>query len=76
MDCVAFACPEPQLGEVVKVVYEQVDDSDITRELRQICLNELTDYQQPRILERISELARNQMGKVLRNDVKLKYQPH
>ncbi|MFC0118877.1 class I adenylate-forming enzyme family protein [Pseudoalteromonas xiamenensis] len=76
IECVAFACPEPQLGEIVKVVYEQVDDSDITRELRQICLNELTDYQQPRILEKIKELDRNQMGKVLRNDVKLKYQPH
>lgn len=69
-DCVAFGCADTLLGEYVKVVYEQESEEDINRELRSLCLNELTDYQQPRVIERVKKLARNQMGKVLRNDVK------
>ncbi|MCG7537142.1 class I adenylate-forming enzyme family protein [Pseudoalteromonas sp. OOF1S-7] len=70
IDCVAFGCADRQLGEYIKVVYEQQGELDISRELRLLCLSELTDYQQPRTLERLSALPRNPMGKVLRNDVK------
>lgn len=70
IDCVAFGCPDRQLGEYLKVVYEQRGDEDIDRELRLLCLAELTDYQQPRVINRIAQLPRNQMGKVLRKQVK------
>jgi acyl-CoA synthetase (AMP-forming)/AMP-acid ligase II len=70
IDCVAFGKREAQLGEVVKVVYEQSGDDDLTLELRKLCLSQLTDYQQPREIVRIEELLRNPMGKVLRNQVK------
>ncbi|KZN39493.1 hypothetical protein N480_01270 [Pseudoalteromonas luteoviolacea S2607] len=73
-DCVAFGCHDQQLGEVIKVVYEQRGEEDLDRSLRMMCLQELTDYQQPRQLTRLPELPRNQMGKVLRNDVKLQNQ--
>nr|WP_275446851.1 hypothetical protein [Pseudoalteromonas sp. McH1-42] len=73
VDCVAFGCADRQLGEYIKVVYEQQGDMDISRELRLLCLSELTDYQQPRSLERISALPRTPMGKVLRNDVKTRF---
>ncbi|TMP33865.1 class I adenylate-forming enzyme family protein [Pseudoalteromonas rubra] len=73
IDCVAFGCADRQLGEYIKVVYEQLGDLDISRELRLLCLAELTDYQQPRVLECLSALPRNPMGKVLRNDVKMRY---
>ncbi|MCG7549860.1 class I adenylate-forming enzyme family protein [Pseudoalteromonas sp. Of7M-16] len=74
IDCVAFGVDEPQLGEIIKVVYEQQGEASIDRALRLMCLQELTDYQQPRTFVRLSELPRNQMGKVLRNDVKLQNQ--
>jgi len=70
IDCVAFGCPDRQLGEYLKVVYEQKGEDDLSRELRLLCLAELTDYQQPRTISRIAELPRNQMGKVLRKQVK------
>lgn len=70
IDCVAFGCPDRQLGEYLKVVYEQRGEGDISRELRLLCLSELTDYQQPRLINRVTDLPRNQMGKVLRKRVK------
>ncbi|WP_105168780.1 class I adenylate-forming enzyme family protein [Pseudoalteromonas sp. T1lg23B] len=73
IDCVAFGCQHPQLGEYVKVVYEQRGEQDLAMELRKLCLQELTDYQQPREFLKVSELFRNPMGKVLRNQVKEQY---
>lgn len=75
IDCVAFGCPDRQLGEYLKVVYEQKGDIDISRELRLLCLAELTDYQQPRLICRVAELPRTQMGKVLRKQVKDEFGP-
>ncbi|KKE81992.1 hypothetical protein N479_20455 [Pseudoalteromonas luteoviolacea S4054] len=74
IECVAFGVEEPQLGEIIKVVYEQRSDESLDKVLRLMCLQELTDYQQPRHLVRLPEMPRNQMGKVLRNDVKLQNQ--
>lgn len=70
VDCVAFGCPDRQLGEYLKVVYEQKGDADISRDLRLLCLAELTDYQQPKVIFRVSQLPRNQMGKVLRKQAR------
>ncbi|KID57702.1 AMP-dependent synthetase [Pseudoalteromonas luteoviolacea] len=74
IECVAFGVAEPQLGEIIKVVYEQRGDEQLDKALRLMCLQELTDYQQPRQLVRLADMPRNQMGKVLRNDVKLQNQ--
>ncbi|OHU87572.1 MULTISPECIES: class I adenylate-forming enzyme family protein [Pseudoalteromonas] len=73
IDCVAFGCQHPQLGEYVKVVYERRGEQDLSMELRKLCLKELTDYQQPREFLEVAELLRNPMGKVLRNKVKELY---
>ena len=75
-ECVAFGVAEPSLGEVIKVVYEQSssqEDNEITKELRQLCFAELTDYQQPRFIEKHQGIAKNAMGKVLRQQVKETY---
>ncbi|RXE85351.1 class I adenylate-forming enzyme family protein [Pseudoalteromonas sp. A757] len=75
-DCVAFGVADPTLGEVIKVVYEQAnvqEEESLERALRKLCFAELTDYQQPRIIEKCDNLARNAMGKVLRQQVKETY---
>ncbi|MGC0119160.1 class I adenylate-forming enzyme family protein [Pseudoalteromonas piscicida] len=72
-DCVAFGIKDALLGEIVKVVIEQSQDTDLIPVIRKACLQELTDYQQPRFIERVEALPRNQMGKVLRNDVKTQF---
>ncbi|WP_247684568.1 class I adenylate-forming enzyme family protein [Pseudoalteromonas luteoviolacea] len=74
VECVAFGVAEPQLGEVIRVAYEQRGEASLDKALRLMCLQELTDYQQPRQFVRLDEMPRNQMGKVLRNDVKLQNQ--
>ncbi|MEJ6473083.1 class I adenylate-forming enzyme family protein [Pseudoalteromonas piscicida] len=72
-DCVAFGVKDALLGEVIKLVVEQNQDKELTAAIRKVCLQELTDYQQPRFIELVDALPRNQMGKVLRNDVKTQF---
>ncbi|WP_404338891.1 class I adenylate-forming enzyme family protein [Pseudoalteromonas mariniglutinosa] len=69
-DCVAFAFPDTQFGEVIKVVYTTRTDAINEADLRKLCLQELTDYQQPRFLERVDSLAKSSLGKILRQSVK------
>ncbi|WP_440055627.1 class I adenylate-forming enzyme family protein [Pseudoalteromonas sp. T1lg65] len=69
-DCVAFSVPEAQLGEVVKVVYTSSDNSASELDLRKACLQELTDYQQPRTIQQVSALPKSSLGKILRQQVK------
>ncbi|NOU50787.1 acyl--CoA ligase [Pseudoalteromonas sp. JBTF-M23] len=69
-DCVAFAYPDKQFGEVIKVVYTTQSDSLDVNELKKLCLHELTDYQQPRYFERVDSLAKSSLGKILRQSVK------
>ncbi|MBD1582215.1 class I adenylate-forming enzyme family protein [Pseudoalteromonas sp. S16_S37] len=69
-DCVAFAYPDKQFGEVIKVVYTTVSDTLDVNELKKLCLHELTDYQQPRYFERVDSLAKSSLGKILRQSVK------
>ena len=74
-ECVAFGVADKKFGEIIKVVYETVESLEVFNEIeiRKLCLEQLTDYQQPRILMRAQHLARSDLGKVLRNKVKLTY---
>ncbi|NMP03408.1 acyl--CoA ligase [Pseudoalteromonas arctica] len=72
-ECVAFGVNDDTLGEVIKLIYEQSSEQSLEKDIRKVCLSELTDYQQPRFLERVLSLPRNAMGKVLRNDAKRQY---
>ncbi|MFU2508131.1 class I adenylate-forming enzyme family protein [Pseudoalteromonas sp. ASV78] len=69
-DCVAFSIPDKQFGEIIKVVYTTDTDSFDETELKKLCLQQLTDYQQPRVFQRIDILARSSLGKILRQSVK------
>ncbi|WP_409523828.1 class I adenylate-forming enzyme family protein [Nitrincola sp. MINF-07-Sa-05] len=72
-DCVAFSFPDKQFGEVIKVVYTTYSDFIDEAELRKICLQELTDYQQPRFMQRVDSLAKSSLGKIFRQSVKELY---
>ncbi|KZN55678.1 hypothetical protein N474_14115 [Pseudoalteromonas luteoviolacea CPMOR-2] len=74
-DCVAFGIPDQKFGEVVKVVYvsNEADSVIDEMEIRKLCFEQLTDYQQPRELLQVPCLERSGLGKILRNEVKLKY---
>ena len=72
-DCVAFGVKDALLGEVIKLVVEQKQGKELTAAIRKRCLQELTDYQQPRLIELVDSLPRNPMGKVLRSDVKTQF---
>ena len=72
-DCVAFSIPDSQFGEVIKVVYTTLSASVNETELKKLCLQQLTDYQQPRVLEQIDSFERSSLGKILRQLVKEKY---
>ncbi|WP_370317395.1 class I adenylate-forming enzyme family protein [Pseudoalteromonas sp.] len=69
-DCVAFSIPDSQFGEVIKVVYTTLSSSVNETELKKLCLQQLTDYQQPRVIERVESLAKSSLGKILRQLVK------
>jgi acyl-CoA synthetase (AMP-forming)/AMP-acid ligase II len=72
-DCVAFSIPDSQFGEVIKVVYTTLSAVVNESELKKLCLEQLTDYQQPRVLERVDYFEKSSLGKILRKLVKEKY---
>lgn len=72
-ECIAFAVQDKQFGEAIKVVYTAKFGTIDDIELRKRCFQELTDYQQPRYFQQVTELPKTGLGKVLRNDVKLRF---
>lgn len=73
-DCMAMSVCDEQFGEVIKVLYTTSDDSkDFTLAIRKACLTQLTDYQQPRYIERIDAFPKSSLGKILRQQVKQTY---
>ncbi|MFT2112682.1 class I adenylate-forming enzyme family protein [Marinomonas sp. 2405UD68-3] len=72
-ECVAFAFPDKQFGEVIKIIYTSNSGLINEVELRKLCLQQLTDYQQPRFMEQIDEFPRSSLGKILRQSVKEKF---
>lgn len=71
-ECVAFGMKDSKLGELVSVVYTSIEPQVAIqeRELRAICLVELTDYQQPKHLVQLKELPKTELGKILRDQIK------
>ncbi|REL34845.1 class I adenylate-forming enzyme family protein [Thalassotalea euphylliae] len=75
-ECVAFGVPDKKFGEMIKVVFETLDETMCIdeMELRKLCFEQLTDYQQPKYILQVERLERNKLGKLLRNNIKLAYQ--
>jgi long-chain acyl-CoA synthetase len=63
--CAVVGRPHDRLGEEVLAYYEAFDpDTDLADELRTLCMANIAKYKVPTQFIRVSEMPRNQMGKI------------
>ena len=69
-ECAVFACPDKRLGESVAIVIcPKVNSSFTEREIRILCARNLADFQQPHHILFTSEIPKNSLGKITRNNL-------
>ena len=69
-----FAVPDEQWGEVVGAEVIVKPGAQVTEtELMDFCKSRLAGFKQPRVLTFVSELPKNQNGKMARRDVQARY---
>ncbi len=72
-DCAAVGMPDDLAGEVVKVVLVKSDQhsaSPSEADVRAWCNSHLAGHKRPRVVEFLTELPRNSVGKVLRRGLR------
>ncbi|QGT78054.1 AMP-binding protein [Guyparkeria halophila] len=70
-ECAVVGVPDARFGEaVVAVITPKPDGEPDLRALRQFCNSRLTDYQMPQAFEVMESLPRNQMGKVMKRELR------
>ncbi len=71
MECAAISVPDTQTGEAIKlyVVAKSSDQLDVD-ELRRYLRTQLTGYKVPKYIERIAELPKSNVGKILRRQLR------
>ena len=73
--CAAFGVPDPDLGERIAVAWIARDRGAPEPDLREFLRERLAAYKVPRIVERVDTLPRNAMGKVLKRELRARFQP-
>ncbi len=72
-DCAAVGMPDDLAGEVVKVVLVKSDQHSASpneADVRAWCNSHLAGHKRPRVVEFLTELPRNSVGKVLRRGLR------
>ncbi len=70
-DCAVVGLPDPDLGERIAAAIVPSDPTGAEPEALRAWLKErLAPYKVPRVIERVTELPRNTMGKVTKTDVR------
>ncbi|WP_148863261.1 class I adenylate-forming enzyme family protein [Marinobacter fonticola] len=69
-ECAVFAVEDPTLGETVAVALVAAElDKKLIRRLRLLCLQELSDYQQPRRIYAFDAIPRSGLSKIDRQAI-------
>lgn len=69
-ECVAFPYPDENLGEIIAVAIVLRAEGEFNeRETKFHCVKNLADFQQPRKYFVISQLPRNNMGKIMKHEL-------
>jgi long-chain acyl-CoA synthetase len=66
----AIGVPDPNSGEVVKIVVVKMDSGLTEEQLRAYCREELTGYKVPRVIEFRDQLPKTNVGKILRRELR------
>jgi acyl-CoA synthetase (AMP-forming)/AMP-acid ligase II len=73
-DCAVIGLPDPKWGENVHAVVVLKPGKSLTEtEVIDFCKTNLASYKKPKSVEFVTELPRNPSGKVLKKELRLKY---
>lgn len=72
LECAAIGVPHEKSGEVVKVFIVKKDGSLTEDEVLSFCRENLTGYKRPKVIEFRGELPKNNVGKILRRELREK----
>ncbi|WP_373807534.1 long-chain-fatty-acid--CoA ligase [Delftia acidovorans] len=70
LECAVVGVPDEKTGEAVKLVIVRKDDSLTEQAVRDFCLDNLTGYKRPRVIESRTELPKTPVGKILRRELR------
>jgi len=70
LECAAIGIEDKQTGEKVKLFVVLKDHSATIESIKQHCKQYLTAYKRPKLVEIVTELPKNNVGKVLRRRLK------
>lgn len=71
-ECAVVGVGDESFGEVIAVVYtlssgvSELDES----KMKLACLQQLTDYQQPRLFRKLEQLPKSSLGKILKPEIR------
>jgi acyl-CoA synthetase (AMP-forming)/AMP-acid ligase II len=70
-EAAVLGAPDPDWGEVVHAVVVTKPDASVTEdELIEHCRRQIASYKKPEKVHFVSRLPRNQLGKVLRGELR------
>ncbi|MFM1806449.1 MAG: hypothetical protein RL212_708, partial [Pseudomonadota bacterium] len=72
LECGVVGVPDEIAGEAVKVFIVKRDEQLTDEEVHQHCKQQLTNYKRPKYIEFRSELPKNNVGKILRRELRVK----
>ena len=72
LECGVVGVPDDISGEAVKVFIVKRDDQLTEEAVNQHCKQQLTNYKRPKYIEFRSDLPKNNVGKILRRELRIK----
>ena len=70
LEVAAIGIPDANSNEAVKVFVVKKDESLTEQEINDFCVENLTNYKRPKVIEFMKELPKSNVGKILRKDLR------